>query len=188
MLTDQQKTDLLNKVSPLKLVDGKDVFKKYMDEYVVHEKGLFILAPSGIGKTHFINNQSEKHWIDGDEIWTAAGAHPKTAWWTMGTEYTNEIDMRSDLITLYIKKLGLWVMGACHSWLKPDAIVLPDWETHKQYIVHREQNNYDGGATSKDFDQVLGHREYMEQVAKRDDVPIFHSLEEAVAVLTKDIG
>lgn len=187
-MTDQQKIDLLNKVNPIKFTDGKDIFKKFMDKYVVHEKGLFILGPSGSGKTHFVKNQKEKHWIDGDEIWTATGAAPEIAWWTMGVEMINEVEMRSDVTTYYAKKLGLWILGASQRWLVPDAIILPDWEQHKQYIIKREQTDYDGGATSKDYDQVLGHREIMENLAKKEDIPIFQSIEEAVAALTKDIG
>lgn len=186
-MTGQQQEELLNKVKPVAFIDGKDVFKKFMDEYIVHSKGLFILAPSGTGKTHYVKNQKEKHFIDGDEIWTATGAAPDYPWWTMGLEVMMQVDQRSDVVTMYAKELGLWILGASQYWLRPDGIVIPDWETHKKYILYREQNNYDGGATSNDHEQVLGHIEYMRELAKKENVPIFQSIEEAVEVLSKGI-
>lgn len=187
-LDNLQKQALLSKINPVKFTDGKDVYKKYMDEYVVHEKGLFIFASSGVGKTHFVKNQKEKHWIDGDIFWEDTGAHPLIPWWTMGDTYMKEIDQRSDIATMYARKLGLWVMGASQNWLSPDGIVLPNWDLHQQQIIHREQNNYDGGAKSSDFEQVLAHRAYAEKVAQRDNVPIFSSIQEAVEALTKGIS
>jgi hypothetical protein len=106
-----------------------------MDEYKTHERGLFILAPSGSGKTYFVKHHSQKDWIDGDELWNAAGAHPKGAWWTQGLEIIEWVDQRSDVITQEAKKLGLWVIGASNYWLVPDAVVIPPWETHKNYII-----------------------------------------------------
>lgn len=187
-MNDQQKNELLDKVKPVSFVDGKEIFKKFMDEYIVHKKGIFILAPSGTGKTHYVKNQKQKDFIDGDKLWTAAGAHPPTdPWWTMGIDVINQIDQRSDIITMYAKELGLWILGASQYWLKPDGIVIPDWETHKKYILHREQNNYDGGATSNDHDQVLGHIKYMRELAEKENIPVFQSIEEAVEALTKGI-
>jgi hypothetical protein len=157
--------------------DGTEVYKKFADKYITHSKGFFVLAPSGTGKTHYIKSQSEKHWIDGDELWMATNAHPNNAWWTTGDASSSlrEVDFRSDLITLQAKKLGFWVMGASNLWLRPDAIVIPDWEQHKQFIAKREQNNYDGGATTDRLQQVINHRERIQRHAK-SDVPEFWRL------------
>jgi len=65
----------------------------------------------------------------------------------------------------------------------PDAIVLPDWKINKKYIKERERNNYDGGAKSDAFDQVKNHRKYMKQIARKNKIPIFKTIEEAVAYL-----
>lgn len=182
-----KKNYLLKKVKPLMFSDGNTVFRQFMEDYIVHSKGLFIVAPSGAGKTHFVKSQTEKHWIDGDDLWIAAGAHPKTEWWTQGLDVIFEVDQRSDIVTVEAKKLGLWILGASNYWLKPDGIVLPDWEIQQQYIISRESNNYDGGAKSSDFEQVLGHRKTLLEQADRDNIPVFSSIKIAIEELTKNI-
>ncbi len=170
--------------TPLMFSDGTKIYKKFAKEYITHKKGLFILAPSGTGKTYYIKNQTKNHWIDGDALWECTGAHPQGAWWKEGDPVIDIIDQRSDVITTEAKKLGFWIMGASNNWLKPDAIVIPDWKIHKKYIKLREQTNYDGGATSEDHAQVLGHRKFILQWAKKG-VPKFKTIEEAVNYLTK---
>ena len=170
---------------PQMFCDGESVYKKFLDDYIQHDRGFFIVAPSGAGKTHFVQNQEEPHWIDGDIIWTACGAHPQTAWWTQGYEVISEIDQKSDVITVEAKKLGLWIVGASNFWLRPDAIVIPEWEQHKEYIRIREETNYDGGAKSEDHEQVLGHRAWLKQHAQKHDTPIFDSIEKAIEHLTQ---
>lgn len=171
---------------PQVFCDGASVYKKITDKYTVHKKGLFIVAPSGTGKTYFVNHQKTNDWIDGDMVWIAAGAHPPRAWWTEGMEVITEVDQKSDIITSECKKLGLWIMGASNAWLIPDAIVIPDWRTHKKYIHHREKNNYDGGATTNDLVQVMAHRKALIRHAKENKVKIFKTIEEAVSFLTKN--
>lgn len=165
----------------LMFCDGEKIFEKFRKEYVAHPKGFFVLAPSGAGKTHFVKNQKQKDWIDGDDLWVATGAQPSwtEAWWEKGSEVINEVDQRSDVITKQAKNLGLWIVGASQYWLLPDAIVLPDWRTHKKYISEREKNNYDGGAKSDALEQVLTHRKYMKNLAHKHKIPIFKSIEGA---------
>ena len=76
-----------------------------------------------------------------------------------------------------------------------DAIVLPDWEQHKQYIASREQGNDDGGATTGKLQQVIEHRERIRQHAEarvadfrsltpdNSIVPTFRSVAEAAEYL-----
>lgn len=173
--------------TPLVFADGTAIYAEFGKEYKVHKKGFFIMAPSGAGKTYFVNQQKEKDWIDGDQLWEATGAAPKGEWWLAGDQAINEVDQRSDAITVQAKKLGFWVIGASNYWLVPDASVLPDWETHKRYIEFREKNNYDGGATSDRLDQVLGHRKWIEKWAKQNNVPIFPSVQEAADYLSSSV-
>ena len=168
----------LDPKTPLMFADGSMIYEKFTQEYITHKRGFFIMAPSGAGKTHFIKNQNEKHWIDGDAFWEATNAHPKGTWWLEPLETIDEIDQKSDIITVQAKKLGFWIMGASNNWLKPDAIVLPDWRTHKKYIKTREITAYDGGATSNKLTQVLGHRKWIRQWVKKG-VPVFKSVKEA---------
>lgn len=161
---------LLAPSTPLIFADGTDVYHKLAEKYLTHKRGFFILAPSGAGKTYFVDAQKEKHWMDGDELWMATNAHPDGAWWTAGdaAESLREIDAKSDIITLQAKKLGFWVVGASNLWLKPDAIVIPDWEQHQSYIAKRQTGNYDGGATTDKLQQVIEHRERITQHAEQE--------------------
>ena len=94
----------------------------------------------------------------------------------------DEIDMierRADVITEQAKKLGFWIIGASSVNVVPDAIVIPDFDTHLSYIKYRENNNYDGGIKSDDLDRIKNTREYYSRFS-RDGVPIFKSVDEAV--------
>ncbi len=97
----------------------------------------------------------------------------------------NRVDQRSDVITMEAKHVGFWIVGASNYWLKPDAIVIPDWEIHKKYIATRHKNNYDGGATPDDHDQVLSHIKFIKTWHTDHDVPQFASVHEAVTALTE---
>lgn len=165
--------------------NGDAVYKKVTKGYVVHKRGLFIVAPSGTGKSHYVRNQKEKHWLDGDVIWKATGAIPKGDWWKGGLEKIFAVDQKCDVITAECKRLGLWVLGASYYWLIPDAIVVPDLRTQKRYIQARQASGYDGGAKAEDLKNVLSHRKWLLAEAKKHKVPVFKTIEEAIASLTK---
>lgn len=167
--------------------NGDAFFEQLADKYIKHNYGLFILAPSGVGKTHFTKSQKEQHWIDGDDLWTAAGAQPPPGekWWTQGEAIINIVDQRSDVITLEAKQHGFWIMGASNFWLKPDGIVIPDWDIHVNYIKTRQETNYDGGATLDALDQVKSHIEFIKKWNTEYNVPIFKSIQDAVNSLIK---
>ena len=167
--------------TPLMFTDGSEVYKKFSANCILHKIGYFIMAPSGSGKTYYIDRQMEKHWIDGDSLWEATNAHPSGEWW-LNVDSIDEIDQRSDVITTQAKKLGFWIIGASNNWMQPDAIVIPPWEVHKKYILNREKNNYDGGATSDRLSQVQGHIKWIKQWALKG-VPEFKSMEEAAFYL-----
>lgn len=85
------------------------------------------------------------------------------------------------------KEKGLWILGASNFDLPPDALVIPSEATLRNYIQIRETTNYDGGATSDRFDQVLRHINWMRDQYEKMGVPIFSSVAEAAAALTDDI-
>lgn len=158
----------------------KGPYDAFLEKTISHKKGYFILAPSGTGKTYYIKNiQKETHWIDGDALWQSTGAHPDTDWWNQGLDVIKQVDARSDIITAQAKACGLWVMGASNNWLRPDAIVLPDWKTNVQYIKHREKNNYDGGLKSDGLVQLKSHRKELRMIARTKKVPIFSTVQAA---------
>lgn len=171
-------------ITPVIFEENESFYTEFGKAYTKHKKGLFILAPSGSGKTYFCKNQTEQNWIDGDELWMAAKAHPDAAWWKEPIEVINRIDQRSDVVTVEAKQQGFWIMGASNYWLKPDAIVIPDWETHLRYIKNREGSSYDGGATSDDVTQVKTHIEFIRRWNTDFGVPLYKSIDEAVAALT----
>ena len=178
-----QDTNLLDENTPLVFTDGTEIYNKLASEYKTHKKGFFIIAPSGSGKTHFIDRQEVNNWIDGDTLWMATNAHPKGEWWLKGLDGINEIERRSDVITEQAKRLGFWIIGVdCYSIL-PDAVVIPDLETHKRYLQNRTDDpNNDGGQTIDKLDSVLRARKYMESFAEKG-VPIFKSMTEATDYL-----
>ncbi len=164
----------------------EQTIERFAHHFKTHKKGLFILGPSGTGKTHYVRNQPSLDWIDGDTLWDAAGAHPVGPWWLGSLELIEAVDARSDEVTVRAKQKGLWIIGASNNWLPPDAIVIPDWELHQERIRYRETHNYDGGATSDRFDQVLSHREWILRWQEKG-VPLYQSIEDAVDALTKDL-
>lgn len=171
--------NLYNENTPLVFTDGTKIYNDLKKEYNTHKKGYFIYGPSGIGKTYFINNQKEKNWIDGDVLWSATHALPSGDWWNLSGDEIDTVERRADVITEQAKKQGFWIIGASSVNIIPDAIVIPDLETHLKYIKHREENNYDGGITSEDLDKIKRTREYYSRFQK-NGVKIFKSIDEAV--------
>ena len=178
--------NLYDESTPLVFTDGTDTYNEFKKTYITHKKGFFIYAPSGTGKTHYINKQKEKHWVDGDIIWSACKALPNGQWWTWSSKEIDSIERRVDIITEQAKKQGFWIMGASCVNILPDAIVIPDWETHLKYIKHREKNNYDGGLKSDDLDKIKGFRNYVLRF-KKLGVPVFKSVEDAVSYLVSQL-
>lgn len=174
--------NLYSEKTPLIFTDGTSVYQNLAKEYKIHKKGLFIYGPSGVGKTYFINNQKEKNWLDGDTLWSLTNAFPSEEWWNWEGEEIDKVERRADIITEQAKKLGFWIIGASSVNVIPDAIVIPDLETHLKYIKFREENNYDGGITSVDLTKIKRNRKYYARF-KKNSVPIFLSVEEAVNYL-----
>jgi hypothetical protein len=173
----------LDPTIPIMYGDGTKVYDELASHYLTHDTGYFILAPSGSGKTHYIKAQTDRHWMDGDDLWIKTNAHPAGEWWLESLERTIVIDERCDIMTIQAKELGFWILGASNTFLKPDAIVIPEWETHKKWIVKRENGDYDGGLTSKNFDQLQRHREWILKWTEQG-VPKFKTVEEATQFLS----
>ncbi len=177
MLQDQD--GLLEIDTPLVFADGTAVYSEFAKRYITHRQGFFILGPSGIGKSHFVRGQAagEQHWIDADQLWRKTRAMPAGAWWEQ-LEVIEAVEQRCDTITAQAKRLGFWMLGSACNWLQPDAIVIPDWDTHVDYIKQRELN-YDGGATSDHLAQVENHRREILGWADKG-VPKFDSVDAAI--------
>lgn len=165
--------------------NGEHFFEELGRTYVQHPKGLFIMTPSGAGKTYFCTRQQEPHWIDGDTVLTQAGAQPHNDWWNQGVPVIERVEQRCDIITQQCVDKGFWIMTSINAWLKPDAIVIPEWEVLTAQIAQRQQNNYDGGLTSEQHDQLKKGIEIIQRWNTEHGVPAYTSIEEAVKALTQ---
>lgn len=179
--------ELLEQNTPIVFADGSGVYNELKQKYITHKKGLFIYGPSGVGKTYYIKPQKENNWIDGDVLWEACNAFPKGDWWNLSGEEIDIIGRRADVITEQAKKLGFWIIGASSVNMIPDAIVIPDFDTHFKYIKYREEHNYDDGIKSDDIEKIKRNREYFSRF-KKDGVPIFTSVDDAVLYLQNQMG
>lgn len=167
--------------------DGQQFFDELKQKYRTHEKGLFIMTPSGAGKTYYCKNQSEQDWIDGDDLWVESGAQPSpdTAWWDKGVPVIERVEQRCDVITAQAIDRGFWVMGSVNFWLKPDAIVIPEWDVLIGRIkMRQESGEYDGGMTDAHHEQVRTHIRIISKWNTEHGVPKFTSIEDAVRALT----
>jgi len=174
----------MNQDTPIIFSDGTSFYDKLGNEYNIHSKGLFILAPSASGKTYYIENQTEKDWIDGDYLWPVTNADLSNDDWDYDMEVVKEINRRSDVITYQAKKLGFWIIGSSNDSLKPDAIVLLPIEKHMEYVQKRLEGQNSNGAKKEDVDALLEHRKIIELWVDQG-VPSFESVEMAVEYLTE---
>ena len=163
--------------------DGSDYFAQLESKYIRHEKGLFIVAPSGTGKTYFTTHQTTQDWIDGDQVLVETGAQPNTDWWNKGVPVIERVEQRCDVITQQFRDNGYWIMTSINSWLEPDAVIIPDWDILTQRIAHRQENNYDGGLTSEQHEQLKKGIEIIERWHTEKGVPKFSTIEEAIKTL-----
>ena len=175
--------DYLSQDTPIIYCDGTKVYDKLKKEYITHKKGIFIYAPSGVGKTWYINHQIEPHFIDGDYLWGLCGALPKGAWWLSSDEDIDRFERRADTITEQAKKLGFFIMGASRVSVVPDAIVIPTLETHLKYLKARE-SHYDGGLKSDNMEAIKSSRERTLK-AKGPNTLMFESIEQACEYFLK---
>ena len=165
--------------------DGQQFFDEQKLRYRTHEKGLFIMTPSGAGKTYYCKHQSEPDWVDGDDLWITSGAQPPIAWWDMGVSVIERVEQRCDVITAQAIDQGFWVMGSVNFWFKPDAIVIPEWDTLVGRIKTRQESGkYDGGMTDAHHEQVKTHIRIISEWNTKHGVPKFTSIEGAVQALT----
>lgn len=174
----------MNTDTPIIFSDGTTFYDNLAKTYRRHNRGLFILAPSGAGKSHFVDNQDDRHWIDGDYLWPIANADLTSEGWESNRETIEWINRRSDIITCQAKMLGFWIIGSSNSFLKPDAIVIPKWDIHKKYIAERDRTTNEHGATMSNLNGVLRHREIIQRW-KEQDVLCFESVKDAAEALSK---
>jgi hypothetical protein len=162
--------------SEFMFTSGSSVYSKYSESFVKHKKGLLILGPPGIGKTYYCDNIQEenedgkKHWIDADNICSSLNVQ-----WHFNEKSKIEQRLnylRAEYILEQSRALGYYVIGSLF-WnnIIPDAIVIPDIELHKTYLKSREDLN---------IDFVLTVRKLLKDMAKRFDIKVFKSIQDAI--------
>ncbi len=177
-------------MKPVTFIENVDFYKDLAGRYATHKRGLFILTPSGAGKTYYCRKQENKEWIDGDDLWVEAKAQPdplEYQWWEKGGEIINQVEQRCDAITAEAMVRGFWVMGSVNYAFKPDAIVLPKLDALMKRIQQREQEGYDGGLKSEHLEQLITHIGIIRDWRIKYGVPEFETIQEAVDFLTKDL-
>jgi len=199
-----EKSEILN-LEPMDPAKIEEVLDRYEQDHVTHKKGAIIFTGSGVGKTTYSRNQQPNDggkidWVDMDPVYKEAGAPPceehepgtpgsqikPLPWWTWGDEAINEVEIRSDIVNKALVERGFWGLTTSFTpdaECQPTAIVLLPWDEHKRRIVQKwEQNSADGGAkpTEEGFKLVQGHRKWTEEVAKRNNIPVFEDIDKAV--------
>lgn len=179
----------MSDLKPVIYEDGSNFFKELEKKFKRHEKGFFILTPSGAGKTYYCKRQNEQNWIDGDDLYFDTGAQPPVEyeWWNMGPHIINRVEQRCDVITAEAVDRGFWVMGSINYWLKPDAIVIPSVDTLMKQIKQRQNEGYDGGLKDEHFEQLIVHIGIIRDWYIKYDVPQYKSIDEAVNSLTNSL-
>jgi len=174
-------------LDPVIFCGGEDFFDNLAKKYKTHQKGLFIMTPSGAGKTYFCKRQSEPDWLDGDEVLIASGAQPKVEdkWWDQGVPVIERVEQRCDVITQQCVDRGFWIMNSINFWLKPDAIVIPEWDVLVSNIHKRQKSgNYVGGLTDSHHEQLKISIRIISEWNTKHGVPQFKSIKEAIEHLT----
>lgn len=138
----------------------------------LHPKGLFVVAPSGAGKSHYI--KSHEKWTDQDPFLAEFGE---------GKGNLSESKLRrADDITFQLKKRGGWVMGA--TWWNPqhvDAFVVPPEST----IKSRLRQKTDKFPDSYYDDEIKPHIENdIKPLAKEHNIKIYESFDQCTRALS----
>lgn len=78
-------------------------------------------------------------------------------------------------------------MGFSNSYLKPNAIVMPPWETHKAYIRKRAYSKYNSVLREEDLSEVKAHRLWIEHW-KAVKVPRYEAIVLAAQILENPVS
>jgi hypothetical protein len=147
--------------------DGSKVYKNFDKKYKKHKKGFV--------KTTFVKNQTskKKEWIDQDELFHDLGVN-----WKLDENNNFKLNyMRADYMSEQSKKLGYRIIGSLFWEYIPDAIVIPPLEIHKKYISNRKDLNYNN---------VIKIRQFLFRHAKKNKIPIFNNINDAIEYLEKN--
>ena len=155
--------------SKLMFADATNIYNKYSQLYKKHTQGYIILGPPASGKTTFVNNQVNKHWIDADDLFNDLGVD-----WHYNSSNHIQLKLnytRADYILQQSKLFGFRIIGSLFWDYDPDAIVIPPLDIHIKYINYR---------TDLKYIEVIKIRNSLIQKSKNKNIPTFNSCIEAV--------
>ena len=162
--------------------DGSKIYKKFNKFYKKHKEGYVILGPPCIGKTRFVKNQKgmKKNWIDQDDLYNELGVK-----WRYNEKNKNDFKLnylRADYMSEQSKLLGYRVIGALFWEYIPNAIVIPPLKLHKKYLSYRFSKPQ-CNCKCDSYKNILNIRKILSNHAKKNKIPVFNSVEDAVNYL-----
>jgi hypothetical protein len=190
-------------LEPLKPDQIEEVLSEFSQKHIIHHHGAVIFVGSGGGKSTYCRNQNpdpdgKTDFIDEDLVYRETNATPcepgitplhPIPWWDMGDEVIHQVEQRCGQVNAAIIEHGLWALTTSFTpddKYMPAAIVMLPWEEHKRRITEKSQGQfYDGGAkaTEAGFSLALGHRQWAEKVAAEKNIPIYDSIDAAIAAV-----
>ena len=159
----------------LKFTDGSDVYNDFNQEYKQHKKGFVILAPSGTGKTTFVNNQIgiKKNWIDSDSLFGSKSLN--IDWMNSKNEVEERLSyLRADYMLEQSKLYGYRIIGSLFYKYKADAVVLIPLNEHIEYVKLRKDLNID---KIKQLRKTIAYHAYYL------NIPVFSNINSAIEYL-----
>lgn len=133
--------------------------------------GHIILSPPGTGKTTYVKGQSK--YCDLDDIAHEFNLHGEGYSQKPHTEEEERRHYtRIDGWLATLKELGFNVVGSLYENYVPDAIVILDVETHKQYVKKREDVTWERAAEL---------RAMLQTFARKNNVKVFPTIQAAIA-------
>ena len=144
----------------------------------IHQRGLIVFAPPGSGKSYFVG-QHPQDWVDTDPIFSDVSLH-SSDWHNDTHDETEEAEhyTQCDIGLKIMRELGLWVVGSLFWDFVPDAIVLLRKDTHREYVLQRDDLNWN---------DVCVVRKFLQTLAKTHSLPVYDSFDEMVLFETAKI-
>ena len=136
---------------------------------VVHgsiAQGKVILAPSGTGKSTWIENHPGSGWEDADILFDQSTHFEEEATYEQRKRHYMEIDKKLE----QARQEGKKVMSGLFWNFVPDAIVIPDETLHRQYVAKRKD---------LPWKRAKQTRKYLQRI----NAPKFKTIDEAVDFL-----
>lgn len=144
----------------------EDALLAYAKKYRVPlGDGIIVFAPPGSGKSTFV--ASHHQWVDVDMLADELNLH--TLHWEQKHTKRAKHYKTIDAWLSVMKRLGFAALGSLFWDYVPDVIVIIDEAVHKKYVSKRDDI---------EWDDVKEKREFLIQLAKRENVRVVSSFDD----------